>query len=82
MQQAEKSIACGTQASSCFCGRLPLTGQPWLCALNQHAAALCLEALKGMGRRGYRPRFDTHGAAGAVNRPAFRTSLLGKTDER
>ena len=26
-------------------------------------------------------RFDTHGAAGAVKRPAFRTSPLGKTDE-
>jgi hypothetical protein len=60
MQQAEKSIACGTQASSCFCGRLPFTGQPWLCALNKHAAALCLEALRGAGLPGESMSVSTH----------------------
>jgi hypothetical protein len=37
-------------------------------ALFERTAALCLEALKGAGRHGCRPRFDSHGAAGAVKR--------------
>ena len=72
MQQAAKSIACGTQASSCFRGGCPLSGSPRRVLL--HAAALCRKA---QGAMCVDERFDTHGAAGAVKRPAFRTSLRG-----
>ena len=47
-------------------------------ALFERTAALCLEALKGAGRHGCRPRFDSHGAAGAVKRPVFRAPPWGK----
>ena len=39
-----------------------------------------LTALKAQDAMGVDMRFDTHGAAGAVNRPAFRTPLRGKTE--
>ena len=49
--------------------------------VKPHAAALCLFSVKGAGRDVCDMRCDTHRAAGAVKRPAFRTSLSGNGRE-
>ncbi len=45
--QADKTVACGTQAFSCFCGGC-LNKQPLPCALHRHTGAMCLN--KACGR--------------------------------
>ena len=81
MQQADKVHRVRNAGVFLLLWPAALTGSHAVCSSTSMRMPCAFAALKAQDAMGVDMRFDTHGAAGAVKRPAFRTSPLGKTDE-